>query len=66
MSKEKTVQCLKVFENGQYYVCYRTDGYHNPYKLYLKWYNCGWHQKKIAEYGDFNSILFYLIQYIYT
>lgn len=56
-------QCLSVCENGKHFVCIRcNDGSVNPYKLYHKWYDRGWHKKKVVEYGDFESVLYYLIQ----
>ena len=38
---------------------------HNPYKLYHKWWDMGWHRKKIVEYGDLDSILFHIMQMKY-
>lgn len=52
-------QCLKITENGKCYVCIRCgDGWN--YMLYKKWFDCGWHQKKVAEFKDFGGVLTFL------
>lgn len=33
----------------------------NPYKVYRKWWDGGWHRKKITEYADLESV-FYTMQ----
>lgn len=62
----KTKQIMTMDYNGKHYVCiqHSTDTT-NPYKLYEKWYDKGWHRKKVEEYGDFDSILFHLMQLKY-
>lgn len=59
----KTWQVLNINDHGKCYVCIydsRTD--RNPYKLYKKWYDKGWHRKKEVEYQDFESVLWHLLQ----
>jgi hypothetical protein len=49
--------------NGKWYVCIEdSTAKYNQYKLYHRWYDMGWHRKKIAEYANFDSVLFYLLQ----
>lgn len=59
----KTRKVMDMQFNGNWYVCIEDKtAKSNPYKLYLRWYDMGWHQKKITEYADFDSVLFYLLQ----
>ena len=59
----KTYQVMNVSDNGHHYVCiYNSTTNRNPYKLYRKWYDRGWHRKKVVEYQDFQSILWHLLQ----
>ena len=51
--------------NGKRYECIYNYGKTNPFKLYVKWYENGWHRKKVAEYANIDSILFYLLQQKY-
>ena len=52
-------QCLKISENGKHYVCINCGaGYR--YLLYEKWFDRGWHQKKVAEFKDFGGVLTFL------
>lgn len=63
MMEAKTSQVLSVSCGGRHFVCiFYCDSLVNPYKLYCKWYDHGWHRKKVAEYGDFSSVLFYLVE----
>lgn len=59
----KTMQVMNICDSGRHYVCVKhLDTTRNPYKLYRKWYDMGWHQKKVVEYQDFESILWHLLQ----
>lgn len=59
----KTYQIMNVSDHGHNYVCiYDSTANYNPYKLYRKWYDKGWHRKKVAEYCEFQSILWHLLQ----
>ena len=42
-----------------------TTAKRNPYKIYQKWYDHGWHRKKLNEYADFQSVLWYILQTVY-
>ena len=41
---------IKVDENDNY----------NQYKVYQKWYDCGWHTKQVEKYGNLYSCLLYI------
>ena len=59
----KTYQVMNICERGHHWVCiYDTAAKHNPYKLYQKWYDMGWHKRKVVEYADFQSVLWHLLQ----
>lgn len=59
----KTYQVMNICEGGHHWVCiYDTAAKRNPYKLYQKWYDMGWHKRKVVEYADFQSVLWHLLQ----
>ena len=37
----------------------------NPYRVYSKWYNQGWHKSLLAEYGDLYSCILYIEDYVH-
>lgn len=62
----KTRKVMELQYNGAGYICILDmTTQRNPYKLYRKWYDMGWHRKKIVEYGDMDSVLFHLLQMKY-
>ena len=59
----KTYQVMNVDCKGIKLICiYDTTAKWNPYKLYQKSYDNGWHRKKITEYTDFQSVLYHLVE----
>lgn len=34
----------------------------NPYKVYHKWWDGGWHRKKVTEYADLRSVFYTLMR----
>lgn len=59
----KTRKVMDIEFHKKYYVCIEdSSAAFNPYKLYEKWYDRGWHRKKITEYTDMDSVLFHLLQ----
>ena len=32
-------------------ICYDSADTYNPYKLYHKWYECGWHRRLVSKYA---------------
>lgn len=64
--EQKTRKVMEMDYNDKWYVCIEDSTANtNPYKLYEKWYDGGWHRKKVIEFGNFDSILFYLLQIKY-
>ncbi len=62
----KTHQVMDMCDRGIRYVCiYDSTAKRNPYKLYRKWYDMGWHRKKETEYDDFQSVLWHILQTAY-
>ena len=62
--KPKTRKCMEICVEGICVVCiFDLRTRRNPYKLYLKWYDGKTHRKKVAEYGNFISILDHLRNY---
>ena len=64
MAKTRQVMTLAPDYDGQnhYVVVYNEEKKnHNPYTIYRKWYDRGWHRKKIVEYANMDSVLMYLL-----
>ena len=57
----KTTQCMKLNVQGVSYVCTFTPGRRNAYQLYRTWWDDGMHRRKVEEYANFESVLYYLI-----
>lgn len=63
MATTHQVMTLSPHYDGYHYVViYNSSLTVNPYILYRKWYNMGWHRKKVAQYGNLDSCLFHLLQ----
>lgn len=59
----KTHKVMDLMFYGKHYICIKdSTTTRNPYKLYEKYYDNGWHRKKITEYSDIDSVLFHLLQ----
>lgn len=58
----KTTQCLKMNVCGTAFCCTFTPSKRNPYRLYRTWYDMGKHRKLVAEYANFESVLYHLLQ----
>lgn len=58
--KVMDIQCGK-----KQYFCIEDRSKVNWYYLYEKWYDNGWHRKRIAEYADMSSVLMHLLQINY-
>ena len=56
----KTTQVMKLNMGGEAFVCTFTPGRSNPYRLYRTWYDNGNHRKMVAQYANFESVLFRL------
>ena len=62
----KTRKVMELQLDGNWYICVLDmTAQRNPYKLYRKWWDGGWHRHKIVEYGDMDSVLFHLLQMKY-
>lgn len=60
----KTAQCMKINVQGAAFVCTFTPGRknHNAYQLYRTWWDGGQHRQRIAEYANFESVLYHLLE----
>lgn len=36
------------------------DTTRNPFRLYRKWWDGGWHRKQIVRYGNFESVMWHI------
>lgn len=62
----KTTKCLDITVEGRRFVCTFTPSRkYNVYQLYEKWWDQGWHQRKLEEYANFASILCWLKDYAF-
>ena len=62
----KTTKIMDIRFGGMWFVCILdTTAKFNPYKVYQKWYEPekGWHRKKLNEYADPRSALFFIANY---
>lgn len=56
-------QVMTLTDNGRHFLCIYDDAAKkHPYGLYEKWYDGGWHRKKIAKSDDLASILAYMLE----
>ena len=58
----KTTQVMKLNVLGVAYVCTFTPSRTNPFRLYKTWYEHGTHRKQIAEYANFEGVLYHLLE----
>lgn len=58
----KTTQCMKINVQGISYVCTFCPGRRNAYQLYRIWWDQGTHKKKVAEYANYESVLYFLLE----
>lgn len=49
---------------GHFVLYYDSNEAHNHYKIYLKWYDTGWHRKLIEKYADLFSCTMWISNYI--
>ena len=58
MNEQKTRKVLDLCVEGVWLECIlHLDGRRNPYKLYHSHWDNGKHRKKVAEYGNFVSVI---------
>lgn len=63
----KTMKVLDVCVERVHFVCIMDKQTNrNPYKVYNVWYNGGYHRRKLAEYGNFVSVIEFLRQYAHN
>lgn len=65
---KRTMKVLDLFlDDGRQIICIRDYmAKCNEYKVYYRWYDCGWHKRKLAEYADMRSVLAHLLQESYN
>ena len=64
MKEQKTRKVLDINVEGKHFICIFFENVKvNPYHLYEKWYDNGWHKKQIEAYGNFVSVLDHLRNY---
>ena len=62
-------QMVKMFCNGEYKVIRDSDAKANPYKIYFLGWDClknKRRQKKLTEFGNFSSAMYYLANVVYN
>ena len=58
----KTTQVMKLNVLGAAFVCTFTPSRTNAYQLYRTWWDHGQHRQRIAEYANFESVLYHLLE----
>lgn len=47
-------------------ICYDEKAKHNPYRIYRKYWQSGWHKKLEEKYADLYSCTIWLNEYVKT
>ena len=55
----KTRKVLDLYANGKHFVAIESEG---KYTLYHKWYENGWHRKKLKESIGIEFLLHYILK----
>lgn len=66
MAKTTKIMDINMMNGSGKFICiYDSAAKFNPYKVYQKWYEPakGWHRKKLNEYADPRSALFFIANY---
>ena len=64
MKEQKTRKVLDICVEGVWLECvFNLTTKRNPYKLYLSYWDNGKHRKKVAEYGNFVSVIEHIRNY---
>ena len=64
MNGSKTRKVLDVNVEGINFICiFDAHAKRNPYRLYRRWYDNGWHREKMEYYGNFVSVICWLKDY---
>ena len=58
----KTRKVLDLCANGKHFIAIESEG---KYTLYRKWYENGWHRKKLKESTGIEFLLYYILKYEY-
>ena len=57
-----TQTVLKLDHNGTHIIVIKDNTAQiNPYRIYRKWYEYGWHRELVTKYADFDSVLYWLM-----
>lgn len=64
MTGNKTKKVLDINVEGVNFVCiFAVHTNHNPYMLFIRWYDGGWHRKQLARYQNFVSVICHIHDY---
>ena len=60
----KTRKIAEICEKGVRLVMIHDEkDKYNPYKVYRKWWETGWHKKQLSKWGDFLSAWQFMYEY---
>lgn len=66
MTGNKTKKVLDINVEGVNFVCiFAVHTNHNPYMLFIRWYDGGWHRKQLARYQNFVSVICHIHDYCF-
>ena len=65
MSEVKSRKVMEINVEWQNFICIMYPGKRNPYKVFRKWYDGGWHRQKVEEYANFISVVEWVRAYAY-
>lgn len=64
--EQKTEKILEVVIKDTRWLVIKENKYPaNPYRMYEKWWDGGWHRKRVTEYADLKSV-FRLLEFATT
>lgn len=65
MQKTYTVMDANNPENGRHLICiYTPEATSKRYAVYRKWYDKGWHRKKLNSFNDYGNMMLYAKLYM--
>lgn len=54
-----------ITKEAHFVIYYNEETKKNPYKIYNKWYEHGWHKTKLEEYEDLFSCVLYIEDHVH-
>lgn len=56
----KTTKIAEMLSHGSLYYVIKTQDGINPYRVYKRYFENGWHRKLVAKYADMKSAMYHM------